>query len=212
MFDLSFLDRKKTREKVSKIREDIIRAGKSDKTFQAHGDGPKYKDPDDLENTGSINDVDANILHNLVHELQPGFVFEIGSWFGTSSAVMSCAGNPYILTCDKHDFFQMDYVMESDVEFYHGTSESAMLYAKGEEIHFDFAFIDGSLNRSDAVRLLKLMRKKVFAFHDFTGNEKGVRAYKELKKLFNGVLVKPAKGSSIALYFDPNDWRAEDFI
>lgn len=199
---------------IKNIWETIIRKGKCNVEYQKSGTGPKYEDPDDIGNAGTINLVDAKILFNLIRKFSPAIinVFELGTWFGTSAGIMASAGNGIatVHTCDRKDWFVLydsDLVCEELIKFYHKESNKALKRIKTLGIKFDFAFIDGSLRNKDAVMLFRSMRRKIFAFHDFVGNEKGVRAYKEIRKLMSGKLIRPANGSTIAVYYDPNDWN-----
>lgn len=205
MKTLDFLNRERTLPLVKRTWESVIKTGKSNPEYQKAGEGPKYKDPNDLENSGSINLIDANILYNLTKEVSAGEVFEIGTWFGTSAAIMSEAG-AMVSTCDKHNFLPQLTIASYGIEFYNMSSHRAL---SAQRLDYDMVFVDGKLDKRDAKILVKRSMRCIFALHDFVDDKKGVRAYKTLKGLFKGTLVKPAKGSSIALYFKPGDFNNE---
>lgn len=201
MFDLNFLN--KPVPAIENIRKYTIYTGKRNPEFKKAGDGPKYKDEYDIENSGSINLIDAYILNGLVEQIKPEYTFEIGTWFGTSAAIM--AKHTFVWTCDKHNYAIDGVKYNNNIVFYNISSSRALTLTEARGQEFDFAFIDGSLSKEDARKLVGRMRRKFIAFHDFTGDKKGVRNYKRVKKLFNGTLLKPAKGSSIALYFEKGE-------
>ena len=85
---------------LKKLREDLILKGKHSPKFKvvlekyAKGHDAKYMELDNIEESGAINQTDAEVLYDLVQKYKPKKIFEIGTWFGTSALVMAVAGAP----------------------------------------------------------------------------------------------------------------------
>jgi len=178
------------KQELSQLREGIISSGKRSKRFSkfaAGKEGAKYYDPDNPDVSGAISERDCEILYDIVHKLQPKTIFEIGTWFGTSAAVMHAAApEAKIYTCDKHDLAVVD---APEITKYLKTSSQAIKKLQKKGIKIDLVFADGRLLDGDERRLVK-MGMKVFVTHDYEGREKGYRNIKKIKKFFKGKFFK----------------------
>jgi predicted O-methyltransferase YrrM len=162
-------------------------------------DDPKYFDPNSMTDTGAISVEDAKLLYAFVALARPMSILEVGTWFGTSAAVMALADKGDIWTCDRNNV----YVPEATRAFFKGRSPritydncSSTYFLKRmrhDRRIFQFAFIDASLKRADAQLLRKVLEpSSLIAFHDFEANKKGERNWQMLRHYFKELeLVTP---------------------
>lgn len=202
MLDTTFV------QEVADLRKKIIWDGKHSDKFKkvpekyliAQPD--KYKDLENLDNSGAINELDAMILHHLVKRFRPEYIFEIGAWFGTSAQVMLHASDnkACIWTCDKNDFF---IAVSERINYMPFASWAAIERIRKLRIQIDFIFTDGQLFGNDAKKLSKLCRKRVLVTHDYEEKEKGWRNIKKMRKLWpNAKFIPPVEGSTIAVLYE----------
>lgn len=161
--------------KITHLRNQIVRSAKASEKYRRFAEdnqrtGPKYWDPNDLAQSGAASVEDCLFLYLLVRSYRPSAIAELGTWFGTTAAVMvqalmdnNTAGVVY--TCDKHDVY-------CPLELY---SKSIKIHCKHSSEFFkeitprtiDFAFLDGRLAPGDAKRFVRLFKGRVrVAVHD----------------------------------------------
>jgi len=192
-------------EKLKKLREDLILKGKHSPKFQNvpkrffKVNSAKYTELDNTENSGAINLKDAEVLYDLVCKFKPRKIFEVGTWFGTSSLVMATAMDDEgiggeIHTCDNQDYYVGDH---PKIIFYHGKSTAVLRRLKRME--FDMVFMDGRFKTGDAKRISKILKHGVFVTHDYVKGRKGFKNVKAMRRFRKKAkLIKPCKGSSVA--------------
>jgi len=175
------------KQNLKEIRDDIISRGKRSKKFyklpRAKKNTSKYLEPDNLEVSGAIGLDDCEVLYDLVQRVKPKVIFEIGTWFGTSAAIMRAAApEAEIYTCDKNDVSVIDI---SGIHLWKMTSKKAIkkIMEIGKKV--DLVFIDARLMPGDERRLAK-MSIKVIAVDDYPGKNKGYRNIQRLKKVLKG--------------------------
>ena len=143
---------------------------------------PDIRRADDNKAAGNISDVDAYILYTLVAHFKPNTVFEIGTWIGTSSMVMSQAlqesGNltGHIYTCDKNSYYSLGENYDTKITRINEYSDIA-LEGIEEEKSIDMVFADGELDYPTLKKMLpRLSKNAIIVTHDYTRpGEKGVR-------------------------------------
>ena len=174
---------------TKELRKEIIKRGRESakfKKFISTKEGAKYYDPNKPDISGAISEKDCLILDTLVKQFKPKVIFEIGTWFGTSAAVMQAAApDAKIYTCDKHDVCTINV---SGISVLHLTSKQAIKKLQKKGVKIDLVFADGRLMDGDEKRLVK-MGMKVFLTHDYEGKEKGYWNIKKMKKVFRGKLL-----------------------
>ena len=184
-------------KQIEQLRSDLILKGKRNpkfqedfKTHQKAGD-EGYTDLNDIENSGAINLVDAQVLFDMIIARRIRTVFEVGTWFGTSARIMAEAGAE-VWTCDSSNYYVADYPR---ITFYHGKSSKILRKLKG--MKFDMVFIDGRFKNDDCRRISRICH--IFATHDYERGKKGQRCIREMKKRWPGaVLTRPCVGSTVA--------------
>ena len=174
---------------AAEIRERVIRAGKKTKRFKALGkakgrEDPKYTDEENLEESGAITKVDAEFLWAFILERKPKVIVEIGTWFGTSAAVMAKAQSTYtddgrVYTCDKHNVYVLD---NPKVRYSNCGSTRFLEKMIRNRVRAGMVFTDARLKLRDIPLLMDVMRKpRLFLTHD----------YNDSKGRSNIKLVKP---------------------
>jgi len=183
---------------LRKLREDLILKGKHSPKFKvvaeeyAKGNDAKYTELDNIEESGAINQRDAEVLYDLIREHKIKTVFEVGTWFGTSALIMAVAG-AQVWTCDVKDYYVADH---SRIKYYQGKSSKILRQLKG--MKFDLVFMDGRFKNDDCRRISRMC--KIFVTHDYKSGAKGIRNIREMKKRWPGAkLTKPCEGSTVAI-------------
>jgi len=174
------------KQQLKEIRDDIVSRGKRGPKFKklARGkEGAKYEDPDNLEESGSITLEDCEVLYALVKGEDPKVIFEIGTWFGVSAAIMrKAAPGAQIYTCDFHNVC----ILEDDtINRMKMPSNFALKKLQKRGVKIDFVFADGQVLDGDARRLVK-MGVKTFITHDYEKGKKGERNIHTMGKVFKG--------------------------
>lgn len=180
-------------EKIRKVWLDVVTRGKHSEKLQNLGkkySGPKYTEPDNLKKTGSITAEEGILLCKLIMMLNVADVLEIGTWFGTSAAMMLCHCER-LFSCDKHDVCVYE---SNDFEYYHGYSNAYIKSIKQDSLDIDMAFIDGQLYEGDAKRLVKMIKPLIMVMHDYIPDEKGWRAVEQIKKVKGNKIEVFSKG------------------
>ncbi len=173
---------------IKKLRRDIILKGKHSKAFKQLGKekgrtDAKYTDLNNTDESGAITENDAMYLYDLVKKYKPKIILEIGTWFGTSAAIMAqgmidTGISGHIFTCDKHDLYMPRKPYASMIHFKNCKSDKFIPKLK---IKIDMAFIDARMRKGDAKQIIKLFKGKIIiAVHD-RGWEKGALNVKEFK-------------------------------
>jgi len=173
-------------ETVAEVRQRVIDSGKHFYTTKEHL----------LRSARSIAIHDAVFLAKLIGLVNPKTVIEIGTWFGTSAAVMESVNHCKIYTCDKQNVYS---VTNKNIVFYNLLSDQFLKKIIKKEISADLCFIDANLRPGDAEMLVKII-KGVFIVHDYIKGEKGDRAVSYLigtGKKFN---VLPYNGVAVLEY------------
>lgn len=188
---------------IKTYRNAIVHEGKHSKKLFDIGkkrnkpNDPKYNDPDNMSRTGACSVPDCIFLATIVKEYNPGNILEIGTWFGTTSAVMASEITGNVYTCDNTDVF-VDSLKSFD-RIKRTNDKSANFLKKildDKNIEIDLTFVDGTLMAGDC-RLLKKLKPKVYVFHDWRVR-KGPKNLKAMMKILNpdkyDVLVPKRKG------------------
>jgi hypothetical protein len=193
-------------EEVKRLRKEVIFRGKSQPGY-AETKGKellkknkhareKYCNPNNIDESGSIDELDVELLYGLIQKYNPATIIEVGTWFGTSAMVMDMAsGQAEIWTCDKHDLC----VYESHrVHKYTGMSTGFFDRMIESGIKADFVFLDGRL-QGDEGKLLRCTADTFTVFvHDYKKPEKGWKNIRALQKLFPGVAVQqPSRDTAL---------------
>jgi len=145
--------------------------------------GAKYDDVSNMGETGAISIQDAYLLYWMVKTFKPKKILEIGTWFGTSAAVMreGCQDTE-VFTCDKNNVFVCE---KMDRIHYHNMGSTPFLKKMRADGHkFDMVFMDGRFYPKDERRVLKLMRRPIYATHDYEEGQKGWRNIHALRPIF----------------------------
>ena len=172
-------------ERINKLYYDIVSKGKSSdklkKVSKYKKDNPKYGDPNALNISCSVRRDEAVFLYKIVKYFKVKSVFEIGTWFGTSAAVMiEAIGDGIIYTCDKNDAYVLD---DFRIKFRHCYSFEYLRRLLKNKIKVDMVFADGKFEKKDGVRIMKLLNQTLFVTHDYIKGEKGWRCVDELCKI-----------------------------
>jgi hypothetical protein len=191
---------------VSSLRHDIIFKGKRLPKFiklgkQKKRTNEKYINPDNLDDSGSITDMDALYLYLLVKTINPKTVIEIGTWFGTSAVVMASAFDGKVMTCDFGDLYVKDNPCCDRIVCYQKESTGFLKKMIKNEIYSDFIFVDATLRKEDFA-LLKKVSTGLIAIHDF-GYFKGKSNVIGIRKAIHGKVYNPPIGSLTSV-FVPN--------
>ena len=169
------------------MRREIILAGKKHPKYVKCAKNNWYKDKDhfkkdNTEKSGSIEEPDAWWLYEYVYshkEIEN--VFEIGTWFGTSAAIMATAlvdsgRHGKVYTCCLDPVYLGNKLPNVDRIEYNNRDATGMmkkLIRKG--VCSQFAFIDGRLEIQDVKLLYRMMSGDTFAVavHDSAKKDKG---------------------------------------
>lgn len=192
----------KTREEISEIRNTIVLAGKKLPTYIKYAKDNWYKDPrhfekNNTEKSGAIEDNDAWWLYEYIcshADIQN--VFEVGTWFGTSAAIMAMAlvdseRSGKVYTCCMDPVYLGKKLPNADrIEYNHREATGMMRKLKKLGIPIQFAFIDGRLDVQDTKLLYNMMSGESFgiAIHDSFKKEKGGRNIDKLLGYMPGFL------------------------
>jgi len=128
----------------------------------------KKKDADDIDTIGgSPNAQDLAFLWMLAFTILPKNIIEIGSWIGTSAAVLASGMNHLgkVYTCDKRNFFVS---RDLNVRFYCLPSDEFLHCIASYSLDIGICFIDASLMPGDAEKIIGLFGKNkiVVVIHD----------------------------------------------
>lgn len=155
----------------------------------------KYHNPNNIDESGSITEEDAEVLYDLVRTHNPKVIIEVGTWFGTSAMVMDKAGDAKIYTCDRHKLYAYD---SDKVFYYNGWSTDFFDKLITDGVKADFVFLDGRL-QGDEGKLLKCTADEFVVFiHDYEKPKKGWKNVRALQKLFPGAaFIQPSKKTAL---------------
>jgi len=188
---------------VSNLRRDIILKGKRLPEFielgkQRKRTDEKYTNPDNIDESGAITDMDAKYLYLLVKTINPKTVFEIGTWFGTSAAVMASAFDGLVRTCGLDNVYVKDNPYYDRIVYYQKESTGFLKKMLKNEIYSDFIFVDATLRKEDFA-LLKKVSTGIIAIHDF-GYPKGESNVRGIQKAMQGKIYDPPIGSLVSIF------------
>jgi len=188
-------------EKLKKVREKTILAGKASKRFLriAEERDPEHKrdkfhNPTNIEASGSICMGDTELLAKLITDKKPKVIAEIGTWFGTSAYLMieiakEFIENPIVYTCDKHKVYVDFEEYRNNIRYYNRFSTVMLKSMINNDVKIDFAFIDANIVEKDARLLLRMFNRPVsIAVHDW--GQKGTRA---VEKIMDEAKIKNIK-------------------
>jgi hypothetical protein len=186
-------------DSIIRLREQIVYEGKHSpkilEVAQAKGltDDPKYYNPDNMCETGAIENHDAILLYAIVAAIRPKLALDIGTWFGTSAVVIGGNEGTVVYTCDRNDVYVANNENNRNVEYYNSISTKWLKFLIRKKTKAQFAFIDANLKDDDPALLRKvLVFNSPIALHDFEGNKKGVRNWKRLRRIFKELeLIEP---------------------
>jgi len=159
-------------EKLKQIREEIVSAGIP--LAKAAGISKDW----DAEKDGSISFLDCIFLNLLVRKYKPQTILEIGTWFGTSAAILceSLDFNSRIYTCDKNKVYTNLDKYKNNIVSCPVHSSILIDFLNQKKIKIDYVFVDGGVTPDEAKILVEMMGDDLFfSTHDYKlPKDKGV--------------------------------------
>jgi len=133
---------------------------------------------------------DCLYLYLLIRHYKPKVVFEIGTWIGTSAAVMAEAirknGSGKLYTCDINNIQIISDDYKDIITYYNMHSDDTLDKLYKENIIIDFVFNDAHISKITVDKLKKVISKDIiFTTHDYKlPYDKGVKCVYLMNKFF----------------------------
>lgn len=182
-------------ERLEGIRNKLIRSSRE--TL------PKIRRTPEGLIKGSTSIRDCVYLYLLIRYFKPNIIFEIGTWIGTSTAIMAEAlrknNSGKIITCDINNYVLILDDYQDKATYYNMHSSNVLKLLLKQNIEIEFVFNDASITKSTIKRLQNLVSKNfIFLTHDYKPpKDKGIKCVKLMDRHF-------VKGSNEFKWFLPN--------
>jgi hypothetical protein len=127
---------------------------------------------------GSTGNPDCGFLYLLVKAFARRYIFEIGTYVGTSAVAMTMAGG-HVTTCDPDDHG----CLPPGIRFLHMTDRDALRVLQREGVTVDMVFADAVVSLG-AIALLNKIGSEgmIFAAHDYGPGDKGEICFRLVSK------------------------------